>query len=368
MQTVVIDARGYFTGGGIGRYTRNLVRELVRTHDGRTRLRLLISKQHQPADLDPSIADGADVVVSDAAWLDADEENRWLEGEVAGADLFHSLTGHWLPRETPSVATLHDLTATVRPRLTGEETRAFGKRVTDSVARARHVVAVSGSTARDARRTFGRRTPPITVIPEAAEPLFRPQRSRLDVLSRYHVNTDGYLLAVSALSPHKNLVRLINAYAVSSVRVPLLLAGAERADTPRIRQTIADRGLQHQVSLIGCVSDDDLAMLYSGCRAFVYPSLYEGFGLPVLEAMACGAAVVASRSSSIPEIVGDAALLVDPERTRSLAAALVRIDSDAPLRVGLRHRALIRAASFSWPRTAAATRDVYARVLKGRAA
>jgi glycosyltransferase involved in cell wall biosynthesis len=120
--------------------------------------------------------------------------------------------------------------------------------------------------------------------------------------------------------------------------------------------------------LIGRLPDPDLAALYGSCHAFIYPSLYEGFGLPVLEAMACGAAVVASRTSSIPEVAGDAALLVDPARTRSLVAAIKRIHQDGALRDRLRRLAVVRAAAFSWNRNAAATLRIYSGVLEARAA
>ena len=119
--------------------------------------------------------------------------------------------------------------------------------------------------------------------------------------------------------------------------------------------------------LITDVSDEDLAALYGRCRAFVYPSVSEGFGLPVVEALACGAAVIACRTSSIPEIAGDAALLVDAARTRSFVSALKRIDGDQALRDHLRRRAVVRAAAFSWARTAAATQRVYDQALEARA-
>ena len=367
-RVVAIDARGYFTGGGLGRYTRNLVRELVTSRARDVALRLLISNQHQPGDLEVAASDDVQVVVSRAGWMHAEEEDRWLEGELGDAAIFHSLTGHWLPQDRLSIATLHDLTPLMRPRFASADARRAGLRIAGQVGRASHLVVVSHSTAADARAVLAGRVPPMTVIPEAAAPVFRPGVRADETLARYDLRPDGFLLAVSVLSPHKNVERLVEAYGQSGVNAPLIVAGAHRDATSRIQSAIARQGLETRVRLIGQVSDQELAALYGSCRAFVYPSLYEGFGLPVVEALACGAAVVASRSSSIPEVTGEAALLVDPARTRSLVSALKRIDGDTALREQLRRLAIVRAAAFSWARTATATHRVYDSVLEARAA
>jgi glycosyltransferase involved in cell wall biosynthesis len=332
-RVVAIDARGYFTGGGTGRYTRNLVRDLVSAPARDVALRLLISNQHQPGDLDFPIGDDArpgtppvTVVVSRAGWTNREEEEKYLEDEVGDADLFHSLTGHWLPLGVPSVATLYDLTPLVRPRLVGEQARQFGQQIADTVVRASQLIVISHSTAHDARSVLGGAVPPMVMIPAAAAPHFRPGIAGPDVLAAYALQESGFLLTVSVINPHKNLMRLVDAYAASGVELPLVVVGAHRDDIDRVRARIERLRLQDRVRLIGRVSDQELAVLYGTCRAFIYPSLYEGFGLPVIEAMACGAAVVASRTSSIPEVAGDAALLADPARTRSLAAAIRRTD------------------------------------------
>lgn len=377
---VAIDARGYCSGGGIGRYTRNLVRAVGAALTPGMELRLLISARHQPGDLDLPFLEAArtsfdaarnvTVRVSKAGWMNADEEDRWLDDEIAGVHLFHSLTGHWLPRNDAirTIATLHDLTPLMRPRFASPEGRRASLRIATQVGRASQLIVASHSTAGDARAALAGRVPPITVIPEAAAPVFRPGVSASETLLQYDLQPDAFFLAVGVLKLHGNLERLIAAYAQSGVDAPLIVAGAPRETTLRIREAIATQGLGARVRLIGEVSDAQLAALYGACRAFVYPSLYEGFGLPVIEALACGAAVVAARSSSIPEVTGDAALLADPARTRSLVAAIKRIDTDGPLREQLRRLAIVRAAAFSWARTAAATQRVYDSVLEARAA
>ena len=367
-KVVAIDARGYFTGGGIGRYTRNLVRALAASCGPDLRLRLLISNRHTASDVDlPGGSPHIEVCVSRATWMNAAEEDQWLAEDTADADLFHSLTGHWMPAER-GVATLYDLTPLVRPRLTSVDARRASQRIAEQIERASHLIVVSHSTARDVRSVLASRVPPMTVVPAAPDAVFKPGVAADTTLAQHGLERDRFLLVVSVLNPHKNIARLIEAYASSGVDVPLVIAGAHRDDTGRVHVAITRHGLEDRVRLIGRVSDEALAALYGSCRAFVYPSLYEGFGLPVVEAMACGAAVIASRSSSIPEVTADAALLADPGRTRSLAAALRRIHQDDVLREKLRRLAVVRAAAFSWSRVAAATRNVYDNVLEARAA
>jgi len=365
---VAIDARGYFTGGGVGRYTRNLVRELVSAASRDVDLRLLISNRHLPADLDVPRSPGVEIIVSRADWMDDAAERRWLEREVADADLVHSLAGHWAAERVATIVTLHDLTPIVRPRLMAPELRQVARRVAEAVMRASHVIAVSRATADDAARLLGPTMPPITVVHHAAESLFRAGVPCRAALACHGVTTGSFLLAVSALTPHKNLAGLVVAYAVAGIATPLLIVGAHRDAAPDVEEAIARHGLTGQVQLLGRVSDDQLSALYAGCRAFVYPSLYEGFGLPVLEAMACGAPVIASRSASIPEVVGDAGVLVDPASVRSLAAALRRVNGSAVLRRDLRRRALARAATFSWAGAAASTLAIYESALQARRA
>jgi glycosyltransferase involved in cell wall biosynthesis len=363
---VAIDARGFFTGGGIGRYTRNLVRGLVSARPAGTILRLLISNRHAPADLEIDDVN-AEIVVSRAGWLEWEEEERWLAEEIADADLFHSLSGHWLPERPASVATLLDLTPLVRPDLFADEGRRFERTVTRAMNRAAHVIAISRSTAHDAHRLMTG-VPPISVVPLAADVIFKPTTPDAELLDRYDVVADAFVLAVSVLNPHKNLVRLVEAYAQSGVFTPLLIVGAHREATGLVEQAIDAHRLGGRVHLVGRVTDAELASLYSSCRAFVYPSLYEGFGLPVIEAMACGAAVIASETSSIPEVAGDAAWLVDPVETGSLAYALRTVDRDSAIRQDLRRKGAERAKLFSWTSTVSQTLAVYDDVLEARAA
>jgi glycosyltransferase involved in cell wall biosynthesis len=185
------------------------------------------------------------------------------------------------------------------------------------------------------------------------------------VRARHNLAPD-YLLHVGTLQPRKNLLRLIEAVATVRAQWPLVqlvLAGQPGWQAGPIEQQA--RAHADFVRLLDYVPDDDLAGLYSGARAFVFPSLYEGFGFPVLEAMACGTPVVCANTSSLPEVAGDAALLVDPTDTAALAGAIGRVLADEPLRASLVAKGLEQVKKFSWPRTAKETLKVFDGVLDG---
>ncbi len=182
--------------------------------------------------------------------------------------------------------------------------------------------------------------------------------------SRFSLPRD-YLLYLGSNKPHKNLVRLVEAWrivvasGVQAADVPLVIAGAWDARYPEARQRVDTLGLADRVLFLGPVADADLPALYAGARAFVFPSLYEGFGLPVLEAMACGAPVICADGSSLPEVAGEAALLVDARDVEALATAIRRVLADADLAGELRRRGVQQAARFSWAQTAQRTLEVY---------
>jgi glycosyltransferase involved in cell wall biosynthesis len=183
------------------------------------------------------------------------------------------------------------------------------------------------------------------------------QRCRVDHL---------YVLYVGNLTKRKNIELALRGFANVAERYPdlrFVLVGPSVFRQTHVGAIAAALGIADRVVLTGSVADDDLPMLYSRARAFLFPSFYEGFGLPVLEAMACGAPVIASNVTSLPEVVGDAGLLIDPHSTDEMTAALDRVLSDEPLRAGLREKGFRRAAAFTWDKTAQQTLDVYRAVL-----
>ncbi|MGH7787018.1 MAG: glycosyltransferase family 4 protein, partial [Candidatus Binatia bacterium] len=176
----------------------------------------------------------------------------------------------------------------------------------------------------------------------------------------------GYIMHLGTREPRKNLPRLVRAYArLGAAAPPLVLAGATGWGVDELPALLDGLGLRARVHLLGSVSTADLPALYSGAALFAYPSLYEGFGLPVLEAMACGTPVVSANVASLPEVAGDAALLVDPHDETALADAIGRVLREPALHADLRARGLARARTFTWQRCAAQTMAVYEEARRG---
>ena len=228
-------------------------------------------------------------------------------------------------------------------------------------------VAISQATAADFQELYGLPGDRITVTPLAADPVFRPQPPEVVAALRQRWRLDRpYVLYVGSHQPHKNLQRLLEAWAgLDAGETMLVIAGAGDHRHAELRRRVEALGLAARVRLFADFPAAELPALYSGAACFVFPSLYEGFGLPVLEAMACGTPVACSRTSSLPEVAGEAARFFDPTDTAAIAAALDRLLADPTLRDELRQRGLARAATFSWARTAQATLAAYHRLAGG---
>jgi glycosyltransferase involved in cell wall biosynthesis len=262
----------------------------------------------------------------------------------------------------PSVVTVHDLGYRYFPGAHPARQRRYLDWSTRFSARAAtHVLADSVATQRDLTHFYGVHPAKISVVyPGRDETLVRVDPAA--VRARYGLSPD-YLLHVGTLQPRKNLIRLMEAAGTLRPRWPglqLVLAGQpgwQSAPILALARANAD-----WVRLLDYVPDADLPGLYSGARAFVFPSLYEGFGFPVLEAMACGTPVVCANTSSLPEVAGEAALLVDPEDTSALAGALVRLLEAAALRERLIAMGLEQVRRFSWARAASETLNILAQV------
>lgn len=242
------------------------------------------------------------------------------------------------------------------------------------------IITVSEYSARDIRRLWPRAR--LIVTPEAADPMFTPQPADrcAAVRGKYDLPED-FTLYLASNKPHKNLVRLIDAWAILISQAPtatsdrlsqseihnpgsniLVIAGHQDPRYPQAQERARALGIADRVRFIGEVSNADMPALYSACALFVFPSLYEGFGLTPLEAMACGAPVACSNTSSLPEVAGDAALLFDPTRPEDIAAACARVLNDPALQTTLRARSLAQAARFTWAETARRTLEAYREV------
>jgi len=271
------------------------------------------------------------------------------------------------PRWTrcPTVITVHDLAFLRYPRfLTRASARYYGQ--VDLAARqATHIIAVSQSTKRDLINLLGVPESKITVIYEAAHPLFAPMdktRAREFVRRLYNL-PDEFVLFVGTIEPRKNLPTLLRAFKRLrdnyKMQLPLVIAGYRGWLVEEVDQALAEVQLGDALRFLGSVRNEELVYLYNAASLFVLPSFYEGFGLPPLEAMACGTPVIVSNVSSLPEVVGDAALLVAPDDVEGLAVAMARVLTDETLRNELRDKGLARARTFSWERAARETLAVY---------
>ena len=291
------------------------------------------------------------------------------QGLVPPCDVFHA-TNNVFPyrvRAARSVLTIHDLTLLLFPEWHPADRLALmAPALEPAVRRADHVITPSQATRNDVLKLLPVDPERVSVVPEGVAPTFAPMPAA-DVAARLAplgLRGGDYLLFLGTIEPRKNLLRLLEAVELAAPQIgPLVVAGGRGWNDARIRAALARLAGAGRVRGLGYVPDDVKPALLAGARAFVYPSLYEGFGLPPLEAMACGTPVLTSSVASLPEVVGDAALLVDPEDVPALATALARIWREDPLRAELRARGLARARRFSWERTARLTLDVYRTVL-----
>ncbi|MCS7284049.1 MAG: glycosyltransferase family 1 protein [Anaerolineae bacterium] len=280
------------------------------------------------------------------------------------ADLVHGPV-YVVPLGTsiPAVVTVHDLSFLRFPRFFRPANRLYLRLFTYlSVHRARRVLAVSAYTARETEQLLGVRREKIRVVYHGVDPVFRPLRPHeVAAFRARHGLPDRFVLYVGTLEPRKNLVRLVQAVArLSEADRPfLVLAGARGWYDEEIFATVERLNLKDRVLFPGYIPNEQLPLWYNAAQAFAYPSLYEGFGMPVLEALACGTPVLTSTASALPEAAGDGALLVDPTDVGAIADGLHRLLTDEALREELRERGLAHAARFSWARTAAETVALY---------
>ena len=293
-----------------------------------------------------------------------------LEALVGPIDVFHA-TNYLLNypvRRAKRVVSIHDVTVLVAPQWhPAKRVREMRAGLRASAEMADRIIAISQTTKDDIVAHLAVDPARVAVVPLAVDPSFRPMPCAAieAALTPLGLTPGGYLLFLGTLEPRKNLGRLLDAMVKLGDDVgPLVLAGADGWGNDELRQRIDELSRQGRVRGLGYVPDPLRAPLLAGARAFVFPSLYEGFGLPPLEAMACGTPVVTSNVSALPEVVGDAALTVDPFDVEALGGAIRRLWDDEALRGELRARGLARARPFTWEVTARLTLDVYAAVLR----
>lgn len=383
---IVFDAR-HLRDFGVGTYIRNLTRALAAI-DSENHYTLVAHRE----DL-RSLAGFPDNF--DVAAYDRPDSQLWnnLSFPVFlrrfRADLFHLPLYNvpmWMPR--PYVVTVHDLSALLFSPSAGWRRQVWLAQVRRGLRRAACVVAVSGATRRDVESEFGIRPERVRRIYNAPDPRFVQQqlpadarsagpevqeRYRERILERYQIKYP-FILYVGNIRPQKNIPRLVEAFAVLRGELAdhpvykdlrLIIIGDEISRYPAVRLAVMQSRVDNAVRFLGFVPIDTLRVFYEAATAFAFPSLYEGFGLPPLEAMACGTPVLTSNTSSLPETVGDAALTVDPADEEGLAEGLRFLAEDDVIWRHYRQRGLERAAQFTWRRTAEATLHTYRRAILG---
>lgn len=374
---VGIDATSWDNERGFGRFTRSLVSALAARDTG-FRYTLLFDRAPErpvPDSVEISIA-GARQSMSEAssgakARGGADMLTLSRAAKGLGADLFF-FPAHYsfypIFSRVPKLVCIHDTIPERFPDLIFPTKRNFllwQAKTRLALFQARRVLTVSDASAKDISEILGVRRDRIDVTTEGPFEAFRPidDQARLAAVRARHDIADGdrLLVYVGGFNRHKNVLRLIEA-------MPEILAACPDARLAIVGRITGDRFWDNveeltagaardarasgRISFTGEIDDAELAELLAGAEALLLPSLWEGFGLPAVEAMACGTPVLASDRGSLPEVVGDAGLLFDPERTEDIAKAAARLLSEAPLREELRHNALARAKTFTWDRSA----------------
>jgi len=294
-----------------------------------------------------------------------------VERLVGDVDLYHG-TNFYLPpaRSAKLALTIHDLSFMVHPQYSSPKiVGPFSKHVRRFSQRADLILVYSEATRADLERLLDVPRDKIVAAPMAVDDCLAPverDRARAEVGRRWGLH-NPYILFVGMLEPRKNIPSILRAFDAirDTVNHDLVLAGDKGWECREIFRLVDELGLRDRARFIGFVPHTELAPLYSAADAFVFPSFYEGFGLPPLEAMKCGCPVVAADNSSMPEVLGDAALLVSADDWRALASSLENVLTDERLRSDLITRGLNRVQSFSWRRCAEQTIAAYRRIVEG---
>lgn len=362
---------------GVGQYVLSLARQLMERE--RLELTLFVREEERPlfgfAEGKARIENVAKTYAGplrDILWHQCvlPRKAKQLGLDVLHVPSYRRLLAH---APCPVVGTIHDLAPFHLAEKYDPLRMFYGQVVVKALARRQdHVIAVSEFTATDLQRFYGLTPDSITTIPNGIDHhRFFPgdRASSRETVAHRHGQTHPYLLYVSRLEhPGKNHVRLIEAFARFKAETgsdwQLLLGGGDWHGAEVIKQAASESPVAQDIRFLGFVPDQDMGDLYRGAEAMIYPSLFEGFGLPPAEAMACGTPVISSTRGALGEVVRDAALTVDPESVPELASSLMRLAKDRALREDLRRKGPERAAAYRWEQTARDVERVYHRVIR----
>ncbi len=365
---------------GVGTYIKSLIRAFARRRPEHEYV-LVGGRQHQEAF--PGLPAHFRFATSEKSYGSFDNHLRFqFLLRPLNPDVFHiphRAVPYFMP--CPYVTTVHDLDQILFREAFGSRYRAevLFHVLRHGLRRSARIIAVSQATKRDLMNLLGIPEQRIEVVPNAIDEQFTKsdsEQDRLRTLERYQVDYP-FLLYVGTILPQKNLPRLVEAFAVLQAELEqharyrelrLIIIGDELGAHPDLRRSVIRSRVQQRVRFLGFVPIDTLRIFYSSAAAFVFPSLYEGFGLPPLEAMAQGTPVVTSNVSSLPEVVGDAAVLVNPENVFDIVRGIRQALLDEDLRRSLSRRGREQAGRFSWDRAAERVLEIYRRVAEKRRA
>jgi glycosyltransferase involved in cell wall biosynthesis len=354
----------YHRTAGIGSYTLQLLTALSKIDEENDYLLLQHRRQVEPLVKSPRFSR---MTLFTPAHHRFEQWPLSLETRFLNLDLIHS--PDFIPplhNKISSVITIHDLAFLLYPKfVTADSARYYGQ-VEDAVKRANRIIAVSHSTKNDIIKLLGAPESKIDVIYEAAAPFYRPiprEQAQQSLKSAGIHLPEQFILFVGTIEPRKNLATLIHAYHILKERyhhdLPLVLAGAPGWLSDDVHEIVNTLGMDEDIYFLGKTANEHILALYNLSTVLAHPAHYEGFGLPPLEAMACATPVVCSDAGSLPEVVGDAAMLVPPEDVEAWAVALHRIIADDRLQDDLSQKGVKRAKTFSWEKAARETLETY---------
>jgi len=362
-----IDARAIHLQG-IGRYIRELVRHLAKVDMRNQYIVYFSTLEH----LNENKIDNPNfqcVLVPSKIYTVKEQLYLPYRLHKDKLDIFHSTTSLAIPllRTCRHVITLHDLMLKIHPEFLPSKLSWAYFTITNwwAIKFADKIITISDFTSDEVSYFYPKSRPKITTIYNGVSAEFRPVKDKqvLENVKKKYGITNDYILYVGTYKENKNLPTLVKAYAQLSYQMRhsyyLVIVGKQSTRYPEVPALIKQLGIESTVICVNCVSEEDLPVFYSGATVFVFPSIYEGFGLPIIEAMACGTPVVASNQASIPEIATDAAVLIDPLNVEGMSGAIYDVLSNHQLRKRLIEKGFERAKAFSWEKTARETMRLY---------
>ncbi|MEW8956356.1 glycosyltransferase family 4 protein [Clostridium sp.] len=368
-----IDGRAavWYRGTGIGTYTYELLKTLNDIDDINNYMIFSPKDSNISLNLKNNFENiSGDTILKESFWDSVDIPNNLLEKSL---DLYHipqNGIGIDEKMNCPLIITLHDIIPLKLPNTVGEKyLRLFNEKMPKIIEKCQGIITVSQFSKKDISSHFNFPQDKIFVTPLASEARYRPMDKFMckDIIKKKYGIKDDFILYVGGFSPRKNIIGLIEAFSgvLKSTKrnLKLLILGKKGISYDIYKKRCEELRISNKVIFPGFIINEDMPLFYNSCEVFVYPSFYEGFGLPPLEAMACGTPVVCSNVTSIPEVVSDAALFINPNDITELKDAVLRVLSDKPLREKLILRGIVRNSNLTWKNTGKQTLIAYSKTI-----